>query len=96
MRPIVPHYALTTDPCPAEEFYDPAKHRPEEISKIGSIRVKFYRARRSPKNKPYVASREPPQSFDELPECVLKGRDIKANTKYVPLKRVVLFVIDTA
>ena len=52
----------------------------EQVSRIGSIRVAFYRARRV-KTEPWLDNGTLPQVLDEVPEKAVKGSEIKANTK---------------
>ena len=64
----------------AEEVVGPAKISQLDVSRIGSIRVTFFRADRLLLDRPLNIT-ERPKAVDELPENVLKGRDIKTNTK---------------
>jgi hypothetical protein len=53
----------------------------EQVSKIGSIRVRFFRADRKRTEKASVWDGEIAKPPDELPECAPKGVDVKMNTK---------------
>ena len=65
----------------AEEVLEPAELSHLDVSGIGSIRVVFFRADRLLRDRHVIPKSEKPKAVDELPENVLKGRDIKTNTK---------------
>ena len=53
----------------------------EYVNGIGQIRVQLYRARPVQKLVPYVDDGKLPEVLDVIPEKMLKGRQIKNNTK---------------
>ena len=72
---------LAADISLAEDGLDSTEQPVQNIPHIGSIRVKVFRARRRPRDQPYTWDGKVVKPVDELPEKMLKGRDIKANTK---------------
>lgn len=54
----------------------------EQVSNLGSIRVKFFRAH-CIDDKPRPRLGILPLVVDEIPEMALKGRDIESSTRYV-------------
>ena len=55
--------------------------KPENIRKLGSIRIQVYRAEKVKRDKPYIGKGERPKILDEISEKALKGQPLKNNIK---------------
>jgi hypothetical protein len=55
---------------------------PSDIDLLGSLRFTVYRAKPRKSNKPYVYDKEMPSIVTELPEGLLKGKEMKNSVQY--------------
>ncbi|KAK5457984.1 hypothetical protein LTS15_004063 [Exophiala xenobiotica] len=65
-----------------EESPLPADLSPSEIDLLGSLRFTVYRGKPQKFDKPYVFDEEIPKIVTELPERLLKGKEIKNNVQF--------------
>ncbi|KAK5271219.1 hypothetical protein LTR96_003043 [Exophiala xenobiotica] len=65
-----------------EESPLPADLSPSEIDLLGSLLLTVYRGKPQKLDKPYVFDEEMPKIVTELPERLLKGKEIKNNMQF--------------
>ncbi|KAK5326754.1 hypothetical protein LTR93_003617 [Exophiala xenobiotica] len=65
-----------------EESPLPADLSPSEIDLLGSLRLTVYRGKPQKLDKPCVFDEEMPKIVTELPERLLKGKEIKNNMQF--------------
>ena len=68
-----------TDHGAADEA--PVNVTPQNVRKLGSIKVEVYRAAKVKLDKPYLWNGERPEILDEISEKALKGQPLKNNVK---------------
>lgn len=66
---------------PADESTIAATLAPDQLGKIGSVRVTVYRAKQNKRAIPRIYEGKMPQVLDEISEKSLKGRAIDNNIK---------------
>ena len=60
----------------------PEDFSPSKIDLLGSLRVIVYRAKSQKRDEPHMFNGAKPKVVDELPERLLKGREMKNNVRY--------------